>query len=727
MSNDIIEGLVNAIVFLNADNGYTVLRLDTDDGLVTATGNIPGVSPGERLILTGEWLSHHQYGQQFKATSFELRPPKSAEEIFLYLSSGAVKNIGPAKARDIIDMFGHTALSVIENESELLAKIKGISARTARKIGEDYRRQTELRRIIEFLTKYGIKPHIAMRVYKYLGNDTIEAIKDNPYIITHESCGAEFFEADSIALDLGFESNCPQRVSAAIVFGLIHNLNNGHVFIPKDKLIGATDQLIGAGYDVICDALDILSQRGDIVTESIAGVEGCYLEHMHIAECYTANRLSEMASCTYAVNNIDSLINNIEAEHGIAYAEKQREAIELAAKYGVMALTGGPGTGKTTTVRGILMLFDALNLKTLLCAPTGRAAKRLSETCLREASTIHRMLGAKPGDGGDLIFSHDEENPLSADAIIVDETSMVDILLMHSLLSAIKPGCRLILVGDADQLPSVGPGNVFADIIRSDAVATIALTEIFRQSENSGIVKFAHSVNKGIVPDLQANYTDLYFMKRHTEEQIAQTVSDLYGRRLPDNMGIEPSSIQVLSPTRKNTAGTVSLNEQLREAVNALKTQKEKQYGEFLFRVGDKVMQIRNNYDIIWKTPGNAIDGMGVFNGDIGTVVDIDHSKELLIVDYEDKIVNYLFEQLPELEPAYAMTVHKSQGSEYSAVILAMTAAAPQLLTRSILYTAITRAKNLLIIVGNPDIMAKMVLNDKRQRRYSGLRARLTE
>ena len=728
MNNDTIEGLVNAVIFQNADNGYTVLRLETDEGLVTVTGSIPGVSPGERLVLEGSWHSHQQYGEQFKVESFELRPPSSEEEVFRYLASGAIKNIGPAKARDIVDKFGHNALHIIENEPESLAAIKGISVRAALKIGNGYRQQAGLRRIIDFLAKYAIKPLVAMRVYKYYGDDSIEAVRDNPYILTHELYGAEFFEADAIALDLGFESNCTERISAAIIFCLSHNLGNGHVFIPEDKLIGATEQLIGAGYEAIKEALDMLNECGDIIIEDIANVRGCYLQYMHDAEFYTAKRISDMTSHTYSVDGLDDIISSIEAEHGITYATRQRESLELAAKNGIMALTGGPGTGKTTTVRGILLLFDALNLKTMLCAPTGRAAKRLSETCLREAATIHRLLGAKPGDEGDLVFNHDEDNQLNTDVVVVDETSMVDILLMSSLLAALKPECRLILVGDADQLPSVGPGNVFADIIRSEATPIIKLTEIFRQAADSGIVKFAHDVNKGIVPDFTQKYPDIFLMRRHTEEQVAETVTELYGRRLPENMNIDPSQIQVLSPTRKRAAGTVSLNQQLREAVNPHDVmKKEKQFGEYLFRVGDKVMQIRNNYDIIWNTPDMHMEGMGVFNGDIGTITDIDYAQETLVIDYEDKIVTYLFEQLSELEPAFAMTVHKSQGSEYSAVILALSATAPQLLTRGILYTAMTRAKNLLIIVGSPDVITKMVQNDKQQRRYSGLRARLAE
>ena len=721
-----LEGTVAAIVFSNPENGYSVLRIDTDSGVVTAAGIVPGVSQGERFRLTGVWTTHPQYGEQFRVDAFEIKPPNGTEEIYRYLSSGAVRNIGPAKARDIVNKFGSNALMIIENEPEKLASIKGISLQSARKIGDGFRRQAGLRRLMDFFSQYEIKPLVAMRIYRDYGEEAIDAVSDNPYIIASEAYGADFSEADAIALELGFESDSPQRVSAALVFELTHNLRNGHAFIPRDKLAAATNELINAGYEAIEESLEALSECGDIVVDSIVGVAGCYLRHMFEAESYTAKRISEMAQETDAPDGLDAIIRNIEQEHGIKYADMQKIALETAAKSGVMALTGGPGTGKTTTIRGILMQYDALGLKTALCAPTGRAAKRLSETCQREASTIHRLLGAGPGDDGELVFDHDEENPLKADAVIVDESSMIDILLMSSLLLAMKRGCRLVMVGDADQLPPVGPGNVFADVIKSGAIPTVSLKDIFRQAEDSGIVRGAHNVNNGIMPDLSVKYQDMFFLRRQSEEQIAETVAELYGQRLPKNMGIDPSQVQVLSPTRKRVSGTMSLNERLREAVNphhALK--KEKKFGDFVFRVGDKVMQIRNNYDIMWKSPDGLIEGEGVFNGDVGVVKDLDFDHETLTVDYEDKLVTYLFEQLPELEPAYAMTVHKSQGSEYNAVILAMTSAAPQLLTRSILYTAMTRAKNLLIIVGNPDVMGKMVENDRRQRRYSGLRARL--
>jgi len=728
--DDMIEGVIGNIVFTNAENGYTVLRLDTIDGIVTAAGTVPGVSQGERLVLSGSWMTHPQYGDQFKIESFEIKPPSGADDMFRYLASGAVKNIGPAKARDIIDQFGSEALHIIENDPDKLTAVRGISLRSARKIGEDFRRRAGLRRLIDFLTKYNIKPLIATRIYKDYGDDSLDAVRDNPYLISAELYGAEFFEADTIAIDLGFSGDCIERLSAALIFTLSHNLGNGHTFIPKNKLIAAVIDLIGVDSEVIIEALDALCEYGDIVVDEVAGVEGCYLKHMFESEFYTATRLSEMAGAGFGDPISDTKLNNairkIEQEHDIRYAKMQVDALHLAANSNIVALTGGPGTGKTTTVRGILMLFDALGLKTSLCAPTGRAAKRLSELSGCEAATIHRLLGANIDDDGRHMFDHDEDNLLPADAIIVDESSMIDILLMSALLKAMKSGCRLIMVGDADQLPSVGPGNMFADVIKSEAVPVIALTEIFRQAADSGIIKCSHNVNKGVMPDLSEKFTDLFFMRRQTEEQLAETVAELCSKRLPDNMGIDPSQIQVLSPTRKRASGTAALNVLLREKLNPQSPGKnEKQSGDHLFRTGDKVMQIRNNYDIIWESPDKKTSGTGIFNGDIGVILNIDHDKETMIVDFDDKLVTYIFEKLPELEPAYAMTVHKSQGSEYQAVVLAMTSAAPVLLSRSVLYTAMTRAKNLLVIVGNPEVMDKMVRNDKRQRRYSGLRARL--
>ena len=722
-----IEGTAAVLIYQNPENGYAVLRLETEDGIVTAVGCMPGISPGEDLILKGKWIVHPSYGEQFKAEWAQRRMPVGSAAIFRYLATGSIKHIGPSKAKDIVDMFGDESLDIIENHPEELAKIRGITEKRAREISTSFRRQVSLRRLMEFLSQYGIKPYTAISLYHQMGDIAVDAVRDNPYILVE--FGAEFFEADAMALEMGFEGDCPQRVEAAVIFELSHNLNNGHTFLPYSKLISATNQLIEAGEDVIIEAVDILCETGHIVRCEIAGQDACYIFEIFDAENYTAKRIAEMA-CDTAFEYEDSeiLIKRVEKEQNVVYSEGQRLAVSLAASNRVLVLTGGPGTGKTTSVRAILALFDILGLDTTLCAPTGRAAKRMSEVCGRDAATIHRLLGATIGESGDLTFEHDENEPLDTDAVIVDESSMIDINLMSSLLRALKPGCRLVMVGDADQLPSVGPGNVFSDIIRSNVVNTVRLTEIFRQAQESKIVRSAHMINSGILPDLKNSNGDFFFLKRTDNQRAADTIISLCTDRLPNNMGIPPSEIQILSPTRRHELGTQNLNKLLQNAVNPLiDGKKEKEYGDFLYREGDKVMQIRNNYDIMWKTSDGVTQGTGVFNGDIGTICSIDHQREILTVEFDDKYVEYLFEQLSELEPAYAMTVHKSQGSEYSAVILAVSDSAPQLQVRSVLYTAVTRAKKLLIIVGDDAVIGRMVSNDRRTRRYSGLRARLVQ
>ncbi len=725
-----IEGTVAALVYQNADNGYAVLRLDTPEGLITAVGCLPGLSPGESLILTGGWTTHASYGEQFKAEYAERRLPVGREAIYAYLASGSIRNIGPSKARDIVEKFGEEALSVIEHTPEKLAEIRGISPRSAQEVGAAFRRQVGLRRLMEFLSEFAIRPLVAVRLYKRYGDEALEAVHDNPYVVAGEPYGADFYEADAMAITLGFEPDCSERVEAAVLFELEYNLNNGHTFLPYDKLVGATNQLIDVGRDVISDAVDALGDGGLIVREPVAGQDACYLALFQEAESFVADRLSAMASEPPAHDEAQThrFVEAAERTYGISYAPAQLDAVSLAASSRVMVLTGGPGTGKTTCVRGILSLFDMMGLNTVLCAPTGRAAKRMSELTGRDAATVHRLLGVGPGEGDKLVFEHDESNPLRADAVIVDETSMVDILLMRALVGAMAPDCRLVLVGDADQLPSVGPGNVFSDIIRSGAVPAVVLTEIFRQAKKSGIVRNAHLINQGETPDFTEKSADFFFLKRGSADKTLETLLELVAERLPGNMGISPSHIQVLSPTRKNTTGTDNLNARLQQRLNpGTDHKKEKAYGELVFREGDKVMQIRNNYDIIWRGADGLTTGTGVFNGDIGFITEIDLNHETLTVDFEDKLVTYLFEQLGELELAYALTVHKSQGSEYKAVILAMSSGAPQLLVRSVLYTAVTRARELLIVVGDPGVAETMIRNDRRARRYSGLRARLSD
>ena len=725
-----IHGTVSAVVYRNEENGYSVIKLDRDDGeQFTAVGCIPDASPGETFSLTGEWMSHHTYGQQFRADAFERAAPSGADAIFRYLASGVIKGIGPGRAREIVNQFGENALEVIEISPEKLAAVRGISSSAAREISAELRRTAGVRRLIESLATHNISPITAMRLYRSLGEEALDFVTDNPYIMAEATYGTQFFEADKMAMELGFEPDCPERLEAALVFEMRHNLGNGHVFIPTDKLIAATRQLIGTDDDSLSEVLDAISGDGELVRETLGDRDVCYLCEMRDAEEYVAGRLLVMGR--YGADekrlDVDGLIYDVERTLDLKYAEGQLEAVRTAAARRVMVLTGGPGTGKTTSLRGILELFDNMRLKTLLCAPTGRAAKRMSELTGHDgAMTIHRALGAGMGDEGELMFERDAENPLKVDAVVVDEASMLDLPLAYALLCALPLDCRLVLVGDANQLPSVGPGNVFSDIVKSGAVPVVRLTEIFRQARESVIVRAAHSVNDGEMPDLSQRDSDMFFLKRSGAEAISDTVAELVSSRLPKNMGIPPSQIQVLSPSRKNTAGTMALNARLQSVLNPPGTRREKQHGGNLFREGDKVMQIRNNYDIIWRDLSGST-GAGVYNGDLGVIAAIDFSAEMMTVDFEDKTVEYMFEQLSDLELAYAVTVHKSQGSEYRAVVLALPAGAARLSVRAVLYTAITRARELLIIVGENSVFEAMVANDKRSARYSGLLTRLRQ
>lgn len=723
-----LAGTVDEIIYANEENGYTVLSLDTGGETVTVTGCLPFAAPGEQLVLGGAWTRHPTHGQQFKAEYARRSMPSGADAVYEYLASRAIKGIGPATAAVIVSNFGAKALDVIEFEPEKLAAIRGIGKKKALEMSESLKRQLGLRRLMEFLNSHGLKPQYAMRLYKAYGNKAQELICENPYIMCMQHIGAEFSEADALALDLGLDGDSTERIAAAILFELRHNSGNGHVFIPREKLIPATAQLIDIELDAVEEGLEVLSDSGEVVICRIAGCEACYLSGLYEAETYTAERLSQMAKGKVSFDgSLEAVIDQIEREQGIVYAPMQRRTLDIAAKNQVMVITGGPGTGKTTTVRAIIAMLEKMDIEVQLAAPTGRAAKRMSELTGREAATIHRLLEAGyAADGCDLVFKHDEEEPLTCGAVIVDECSMVDITLMRALLAALPRDCRLVLVGDADQLPSVGPGNVFLDILRSYAIPVVRLTEIFRQTADSRIVSNAHMINAGEHPNIAENKGDFFFMRRLSQEAARDLIVQLCSRRLPENMGIRPEEIQVLTPTRKGVAGVYSLNAALQNALNpAAEGKNEKKFGDFTFRVGDRVMQIRNNYDIIWVTADAAKSGTGVFNGDIGYITSIDMSRGVLIVDYDGRLATYGFDMLSELEHAWAMTVHKSQGSEYRAVILCLAGAPQQLMYRGVLYTAITRARQLLILVGDDNIVYKMIDNHKQSRRYSGLRARL--
>ena len=727
----LIEGTVESVIYQNQENGYTVLRLDGGEGqTLTVVGCMPGVAPGEGIAVEGTWTRHASYGEQFKAEAVERRTPAGTKAIFDYLSSGAVKGIGAATARRMVEEFGEETLTVLEEHPERLTQIRGITRKKALAMGENFRLQMGMRRLLEFLGEHEVPLQLAMPLYRKYGDRALEIIRGNPYLLVDGELGVEFSTADKLALSMGMEGDDPQRIEAGLLFELAHNLDNGHTFLPRRKLLPATAQLIEleGETEALEDALEDLLERGEVIQETVANEEAVYLHDLCEAEQYVAFRLAEMARGEQVPpHGLDGLIDRIQAEQGIVYAPQQRQAVELAAASQVMLLTGGPGTGKTTSLRGVLALFEQLGLETALAAPTGRAAKRLGELCGMEAATIHRLLETQyDPHSGRLVFAHDEDDPLRADAVIVDETSMVDITLMYGLLRALRPECRLILVGDPDQLPSVGPGNLFSDLIRSGVVPMVRLTEIFRQAAESAIIRNAHGVNRGELPDLRDNKHDFFFLRRKDPARAAETIVELVQTRLPQNMGIPPEQIQVLSPTRKRVTGTAALNRAIQEAVNPPAPDRpERRFGEYVFRQGDRVMQVRNNYDVIWKD--GLTTGMGVFNGDIGRIVEVDNRSELITVDFEGRLVEYTPDMLGELEPAYAITVHKAQGSEYRAVILSVSDGAPVLLTRGVLYTAITRARELLILVGDEEVVARMTANDRQQRRYSGLRWRLVQ
>ena len=724
-----IEGTVESVVFRNEENGYTVLRLDIGaKEPATVVGCMPGAAPGEGLTVQGTWGRHPSYGAQFKAEIVERRIPVGEKAMYEYLASGAIKGVGSSTARKLVDTFGEDVFTVLEEHPERLTQIKGITRKRALQIGDAFRLQMGMRRLLEFLGEHRLPLQLGMPLYRRFGDVALEVLRDDPYLLVDEELGVPFSRADQLALDLGMEGEDPQRVTAGLLFELSHNLNNGHTFLPAGKLLWATGRLLGVEELPLLEGLDALTAQGVVVRETVAGEDACYLASVQEAEEYVAFRLGEMcAQELQPPQGLERLLDRIQAEQGIVYAPQQREAVELAAGRQVMLLTGGPGTGKTTCLRGALALFDALGLETALAAPTGRAAKRLGEACGAEATTIHRLLETQfDSRTGQLVFTHDEDEPLEADAVIVDETSMVDVPLMRALLAALRGDCRLILVGDPDQLPSVGPGNLLSDLLRSGKVPTVRLTEIFRQAARSAIVRNAHLVDQGQVPDLRRNDSDFFFLRRRDPARTAETVVELVADRLPRNMGIPADQIMVLSPTRRHQTGTASLNQQLQEALNPPAPGKgERRFGPYLFRTGDRVMQVKNNYDIMWKETGGLGAGLGVFNGDIGFITGIDERGETITVDFEGRVVEYSPDMLGELEPAYAMTVHKAQGSEYRAVILAVNDGAPMLMTRGVLYTAITRARELLILVGDEEKVAQMVANDRQQRRYSGLRARL--
>lgn len=726
---EIIQGAVSAVVYQNYENGYAVLRLNVGGGQnITVVGTIPLPTVGERLMVTGKWSSHPSYGRQFEAEFLERLLPQTAMEILSYLSSRVIKGIGPKMAGRIVEQFGDQTLAIMEREPEQLAQVPGISRDRARAIGEEFRLQVGMRQLMEFFALHHLPAELAVRCYKLYGESTIELLYDDPYLLMDDGLDAPFEAVDRFAIELGIAGDDPRRVEAGILFELHYNLTGGHSFLPQDKLTAATAQLLSVDSAAVGQGIDRLLECDRLVRQHLAGITVIYLPELYEAERYCAEALLAFAESRFPEPaGLNQKIRRIAKESQMEYSQQQTQAIRESATCGLLLITGGPGTGKTTILNGVLSLLGQMQLRCLLAAPTGRAAKRLTEVTGEDASTIHRLLEASIDPAtGDMVFLRDAANPLKGDVIIVDEMSMVDVQLLYALLQAVPRNKRLILVGDPDQLPPVGPGFPFRDMLRSGVLPAVQLTEIFRQAQQSLIVMNAHRVNQGQFPELRTVTNDFFFMRRNSEEGVSTLIRDLCTTRLPKNMGIPPEQIQVLCPTRKGGVGTVSLNKLLQASLNPPSPEKkERTFGEYLFREGDRVMQIRNNYDILWKKCDGSAAGAGIFNGDVGTIQQIDPQTETLSVVFDDREAVYDFTQLNELEPAYAMTVHKSQGSEYRAVILTAWNGSPYLLSRSILYTAITRARELLIIVGREETVVTMTQNASKNRRYTGLKLRL--
>lgn len=723
-----LEGKAVAILFSNESNGYTVMKLDCGvTEPVTVVGCFPYAAPGEYFELYGNWTEHRTYGQQFKAMGGERWLPQTPEDIEAYLAVGIFKGIGSATAARIVERFGERAFSVIAEEPERLALIQGITLERAKKIQHQFNERMELRRLLEFVSEHGLSPEIGMRLYRRHGAMAASIVANNPYVLVDAYYGVSFPMADLFARDLGLADDSPMRFDAAMKYVLIHNLSNGHVFIPAGKLCAAAAALLELGSpEEMEPSLARLCEKGEIHREPVLREDACYLTELYEAEDSVARRLADMVRRQPYPLPADA-IAFAEQESGVTYGKRQREAILGGAALPVMVLTGGPGTGKTTAIRAIIRLCERMHRRVTLAAPTGRAANRMSEVCGLEARTIHRLLETVfSEDKSSQEFGRNEENPIDTDVLIVDELSMVDLPLMHALLRALPADASLILVGDADQLPSVGPGNVLKDMIQSRHIPTVHLDTIFRQAQESMIVMNAHAINDGKVPELKSA-KDFFYMKRTSGSDIAKTIVELCTVRLPKFFKIDPSQIQVIAPSKKQEAGTVSLNRRLQEALNpATPGKAELRMGDSVLRVGDRVMQMRNNYDIVCERPDTGETTFGVFNGDTATITAIDLASQIVTLTFDDRrVAAYTPELLNELDLAYAITVHKSQGNEFPVVVLSVFDADPRLLSRNLLYTAVTRAKSQLVVVGSDEVFAQMVANNVRHKRYSALHMRI--
>ena len=723
-----IGGIVKTVIFTNEDNGYTVCEIETDEDIFVAVGTMYQIAEGEKVILSGKWVEHPTYGKQFKTEMYEKQMPTDIDEIEKYLSSGIIRGVRKATAKKIIERFGEEALNVISSNPLSLALINGISEKKAIEIGKSYSALLGTSELFMFLQNYGISTGICMKIYRKHNRFSKELVINNPYILCDGDLGVSFKKADEIAMANNISRTDDRRLCAGIVYMLKYALQFGHTYLPEDTLVENSAELLGTEASLLYKYVEYLCSSLACVKEERDGKNCIYLYDYYDYEIYVAKKIALLSKTEYNINdvNIEKQIDVAQIQSSLKFDELQRDAVRSAMQKSVMVITGGPGTGKTTIINAIIDIMKSMRMKVMLTAPTGRAAKRMSQVCRMEAKTIHRLLEVSYSDGEDMNCIRNESDPLDADVIIVDEMSMVDIVLMNNLLRATRPGTRLIMVGDVNQLPSVGAGNVLRDIIESDTVSVIRLNKIFRQSGGSMIVTNAHAINEGEYPECNVKDGDFYFASKSTPEQGAEYICELCFSRLKNTYGYDPFDIQVLSPTKKGIAGVNNLNKVLQGLLNpAHKTKKEKSYGDTVFREGDKVMQIKNNYDMEWNDVETDYPGSGIFNGDVGYIKEINHDFHEMTVVFDDKKVRYNFRDLAELTLAYCITVHKSQGSEFPVVVMPMFKAPDMLLSRNLLYTGVTRAKKLVVLVGMKPIMERMVDNNREDKRYCGLMEKL--
>ncbi|MCQ2522767.1 MAG: ATP-dependent RecD-like DNA helicase [Lachnospiraceae bacterium] len=741
---DTLKGYISSIIYENSENGYKVCRFETDDGEETIVGNLPGIGEGEMLELTGEWTVHRIYDKQFKVINYKSIEPEDNASMERYLGSGIIKGIGPSLAKRIVKEFGTDSFRVIENEPERLAIIKGISLQKAREIGIVMHEKRGYRDAIIFLQKYGISNTLAIKIYSFYQDRIYKLIEENPYKLAEDIAGVGFKTADEIAAKIGVRADSDYRIQSAIQYTLLLAMSQGHMYLPRKDLVTRTANIIGVDELAIePHILNLVVDKKLLVKVPTRPEEDeiVYASSNFYVERSAAAILRNLQVDFYDDNSVSELmlskrIDAITLSEEMELDDIQKKAVMSAVCNGLSIITGGPGTGKTTTINTIIKYFKSEGLDIALAAPTGRAAKRMTEATGYEAKTIHRMLeinGAVDEEGKGAKFERNESNPIEADVIIVDEMSMVDIFLFQALLKAVMPGCRLIMVGDADQLPSVGPGQVLRDLIESKCFPVTRLERIFRQEGNADIVANAHKINHGEKILVDNKSKDFFFLKRDDVQRVLANTVELMTQMLPSYVGATPFDIQVLTPTRKGVVGVEALNKYIQDKLNPADPGKnEHMYGEILFREGDKVMQIKNNYKAEWEIVGKyniPIDaGMGIFNGDMGRVKKIDNYNNSLTVEFDDKrLVDYAFSDLDELELAYAITIHKSQGSEYAAVVMPIMPGPRQLMNRNLLYTGVTRAKSCLVMLGDEEILNEMIENNHEHRRYSGLKERIIE